>query len=335
MVVTEGYMDVIALARAGFPSVAPLGTALTEAQMTEAWRLAPEPILCFDGDAAGRRAAVHAVERILPLLKPGLSVHFALLPEGRDPDDLVRTEGTSALAAVLAHAVPLFEITWQMVREGRTLDTPERRAALEQAINAVTERIADPTIRRNYRALLHERNRTLFQKARDKRKPPGYAPLDRRLPPAGPPFAPRLAELAGRVFVAFLLAHPQILFHHAEQAVEALAGDKALSALIESALVMLANHPDMDGARLAEALEHAGEETLRATLGRHLASELQRQCPDPETDYRRMLSVLRDQALAHESEAVQTIIARELSPEAWQYFQSLQEERCRLQAETD
>src|SRR6185437_754301 len=113
-IVAEGYMDVIALHRAGFGgAVAPLGTALTETQLHELWRLAPEPVLCFDGDAAGRRAALRALARALPLLQPGRSLRFAELPPGEDPDSLVRGGGSSAFGEVLAAARPLSEVLWR------------------------------------------------------------------------------------------------------------------------------------------------------------------------------------------------------------------------------
>ncbi|HEY2110443.1 MAG TPA: DNA primase, partial [Dongiaceae bacterium] len=108
VVVAEGYMDVIALSEAGFPqAVAPLGTALTEEQIAELWRLVPEPTLCFDGDAAGERAAARAADRALPLLKPGQSLRFAMLPEGEDPDTLILAEGSAAMRALLDRALPL------------------------------------------------------------------------------------------------------------------------------------------------------------------------------------------------------------------------------------
>ena len=112
IIVVEGYMDVIALAEAGFPqTVAPLGTALTEDQIKLLWRMAPEPVLCFDGDAAGRRAAFRAVETALPHLQPGYSVQFAFLPDGLDPDDLVRQQGAAAFQQILAaRRAPLFDV---------------------------------------------------------------------------------------------------------------------------------------------------------------------------------------------------------------------------------
>src|SRR6185437_7977671 len=112
-------------------AVAPLGTALTETQLDELWRIAPEPVLCFDGDAAGQRAAGRALERALPLLKPGHSLKFAVLPAGEDPDTLILRQGVPAMREVLERTRPLAEVLWE-VETRRPVDTPERRAALEQ-----------------------------------------------------------------------------------------------------------------------------------------------------------------------------------------------------------
>src|SRR3954467_4632180 len=132
VIAVEGYVDVIAMVVAGFPAtVAPLGTALTEEQLGLLWKVADEPILCFDGDAAGRRAAYPAVDLALPRLLPGKSLRFALLPEGQDPDDLVRSGGRDAVAEILGSARPLGEMLWQRETEAGVFDTPERRAALE------------------------------------------------------------------------------------------------------------------------------------------------------------------------------------------------------------
>src|SRR5439155_3218254 len=112
-IVTEGYMDVIALHRAGFPTaVASLGTALTEFQLRELWRLSPEPILCFDGDAAGQSAAIRVLRRALPLLLPGQSLRFASMPSGQDPDSLIRAGGRIAFEEVLTAAQPMSEVLW-------------------------------------------------------------------------------------------------------------------------------------------------------------------------------------------------------------------------------
>ncbi|MGA3306707.1 MAG: DNA primase, partial [Stellaceae bacterium] len=140
-IVAEGYMDVIALRRAGFhTAVAPLGTALTENQIEELWKLAAEPILCFDGDQAGQRAASRALERALPLLKPGFSLRFATLPVGEDPDTLIARQGAEAMRAVLDRARPLAEVLWT-IETAHPLKTPEQRAALEQRLETQIRRI--------------------------------------------------------------------------------------------------------------------------------------------------------------------------------------------------
>lgn len=151
LVVVEGYMDVIALDQAGLPyAVAPLGTALTENQMTALWRIVPEPSLCFDGDAAGQRAAQRAAQRSLPLLKPGHSLKFVALPEGDDPDSLVRAKGTSAFTDLLHSALPLSETLWRMQVMNKNLETPEQRAGLRKDLRDMVKEITDSTVREYY-----------------------------------------------------------------------------------------------------------------------------------------------------------------------------------------
>jgi DNA primase len=151
VIAVEGYLDVTALHEAGFPeAVAPLGTALTEDQVAILWRMAPEPILCFDGDSAGRKAAYRAVDVVLPQLKPGSSVSFAFLPDGVDPDDLVRQQGPEAMEAVLARTRPLSGVLFEREWAAGDWSTPERRAALEQRLRGLVQTIADPGVRGHY-----------------------------------------------------------------------------------------------------------------------------------------------------------------------------------------
>jgi DNA primase len=163
LVVVEGYVDVIALVSAGFNgAVAPLGTALTENQLALLWKMVDEPILCFDGDRAGQKAAYRAADLALPHLKPGKSLRFALLPEGQDPDDLVRSGGRGAVEEVLGVAKPLAEMIWSREIEGGGFTTPERRAALEAKIGELTNGIRDEVVRRYYRQDLSERLNRAF-----------------------------------------------------------------------------------------------------------------------------------------------------------------------------
>ncbi|MEM6743719.1 MAG: DNA primase [Pseudomonadota bacterium] len=160
LIVAEGYMDVIALARAGFEdAVAPLGTAITENQLRLMWRMADEPILALDGDAAGLRAAYRAAELALPMLEPGKSLRFCLMPGGKDPDDLIREDGAEAMAAALDAALPLVEVIWRKTLDGRDLSSPERKAGLKRDLRAALKRIEDGSVREFYDGALFERFR--------------------------------------------------------------------------------------------------------------------------------------------------------------------------------
>lgn len=173
VIAVEGYVDVIAMVTAGFPAtVAPLGTALTEDQLGLLWKMADEPVLCFDGDGAGVRAAYRAVDLALPRLKPGKSLKFALLPQGQDPDDLVRSAGREAVAEVIGAARPLAAMLWARETEGHSFDTPERRAALEARIGEVTNAIADEAVRRYYREDFRGRLHQLFAPAQQAPREP-------------------------------------------------------------------------------------------------------------------------------------------------------------------
>jgi len=163
LVVVEGYVDVIAMVTAGFAAtVAPLGTALTEDQLALLWKMADEPMLCFDGDEAGRRAAYRAIDLALPLLKPGKSLKFASLPEGHDPDDLLRAGGRAAINEVIEAARPLAHVLWMRETEAGSLDTPERCAAFEARLAQVVASIGDDSVRKYYRSEFGDRLRRLF-----------------------------------------------------------------------------------------------------------------------------------------------------------------------------
>jgi len=163
LIVVEGYVDVIAMVTSGFGgAVAPLGTALTENQLALLWKMADEPILCFDGDRAGQKAAYRAADLALPHLKPGKSLRFALLPEGQDPDDLARSGGRGAIEEVVGAARPLAAMIWAREIEGGSFATPERRAALEARINELANSVRDEVVRRYYRQDLIERLQRTF-----------------------------------------------------------------------------------------------------------------------------------------------------------------------------
>lgn len=160
LIVCEGYMDAIALAEAGFGhAVAPLGTALTEDQLGLLWRAGPEPVLCFDGDAAGLRAAYRSIERALPFLEPGRSLFFCLLSGGMDPDDLIRQSGPAAMKQALEASLPLVEVLWRRERDAEAMDTPERQAGLEARLMQAAAQIRNPVVKAAYERDLKSRMR--------------------------------------------------------------------------------------------------------------------------------------------------------------------------------
>jgi DNA primase len=169
VIAVEGYMDVIALAQAGFENVvAPLGTALTENQMELLWRMNGEPVLCFDGDKAGLKAAWRAADLVLPSIQAGRTARFALLPEGKDPDDLVKADGPDAFRAVLGEARPLADLLWMRETAGGVFDTPERRAELEKTLRELTNRIRDESVRFHYNQEMRERVQSFFGSQRSR-----------------------------------------------------------------------------------------------------------------------------------------------------------------------
>src|SRR5271154_3398081 len=190
IIVVEGYIDAISVSEAGFPNVvAPLGTALTADQCALLWAMASEPTLCFDGDSAGRRAAFRDIEKAMPLIGAGKSLRFALLPEGQDPDDLVRLSGPEAMAERLKSAQPFADMLFIRETDGERFDTPEQRAALEWRLGEAVGKIADEPLRRHYQADVKRRLATFFGDERLSRGDGGATPAFS--PRRGGPFRPR------------------------------------------------------------------------------------------------------------------------------------------------
>ncbi len=263
VLVCEGYTDVIALARAGIAeAVAPLGTAITESQIALLWRMAPEPILCLDGDEAGKRAARRTAERALPLLKPGYSLLFATLPAGQDPDGLVEAGGAAAMEEVLAAARPLDQVVWEIeVGTGR-LDTPERLAGLEQRLEKHAFAIADRKVQQQYLTHFRQRLRALNQGWRGNlgRRPAGAASLR-----SAPETLRRRRE---QVLIATVVNHISILDKYDEAFGEVVLSDPALDKLRQEILMKYASEPHLDSQALKRHLLDQGfADVLAAVLG--------------------------------------------------------------------
>lgn len=278
IVVVEGYMDVIACQRAGIPAVAPMGTALTEEQMALLWRVSAEPVLCFDGDNAGQRAAGRAVERALPLLKPGRSFRFALLTGGQDPDDILRDKGAPALREALnaEKAVPFSRMLFEREREAvGPLDTPEKQAGLKGNLRKVAAVIADPDLSRAYKDFLlgayyqmlrpsdAERkaaHRTLYADRRAKRVQPimDMTPEARASLSLAKPPKPLVSAI-----VEALIDHPALLQDKAELFENQKLGDEGLDRLLSDLIGLTLDLQAFgDGVLRSRLIALGHEETL-------------------------------------------------------------------------
>lgn len=321
VIAVEGYVDVIALSTVGFPNaVAPLGTALTEDQLTLLWRMADEPILCFDGDKAGQRAANRALDLALPNLAAGKSLRFALLPEGQDPDDLARSGGPAAVERVLGAARPLVDVLWAREMEAGPLDTPERRAALEQRLRESLALIRDETLRRYYREEVESRLSALHPGSKggrfNRQGGGGRREFRGELRGGGPttpsarvsisPLLARSALFTGgttespreAIILCTVLVHPELLQNHAETLAELELEGKAAqmlrSLLLDGAARGEATDPSVTAARLERAgLKPAAE---RLTV---LVRPGDRWMLDPHADPLRLEDALRQAITLH------------------------------------
>ncbi|NNM77954.1 DNA primase [Sphingomonas sp. ID1715] len=269
MIVVEGYLDVIALAQVGIQeALAPLGTALTEHQIERLWRQVDAPLLCFDGDAAGQKAAFRAATRALPGLAPGRSLAFLTLPQGQDPDDLVRGGGAAAFEALAAAPEPLVDRLWNHEVGAGSLSTPEQKAGLRKRLNELAASIADPDVRQQYQAEFRERFETNFLQRKRPPYQPGprvpFRPGARWQPPQPASSEAKVVGATGidRVLVkgvvSGLLRFPDMLARHAEALHALQFGDPLVARLIDSLVDLALHEQALDTERLATILR-AGE----------------------------------------------------------------------------
>jgi DNA primase len=313
VIIVEGQMDAIALDQAGIgEAVAPLGTALTETQLELLWKLAPTPLLCFDGDAAGQKAALRAALRALPHVGPGRSLSFVTLPAGQDPDDLIRASGRAALEALLAEAEPLVERLWKHESTAGPLATPEQRAGLRQRLIDHAATIGDPNVRDQYR-------QEFLRRFGDLNRPPPRPPFQRqgqwsrggsgkggfgkggRFEPYRP-VSEGAKALAGagldprwlRAVLAGLLRHPTIAADHAEAIAALPIADQAAVRLRDALLSAALRYGALDQERLNTILTESGAASLAEGLRqeRGLAFSFTRRDADPERASRDLVLVI-------------------------------------------
>lgn len=256
LIVTEGYVDAISLTEAGIGSaVAPLGTALTEEQLDLLWRAGPEPILCFDGDAAGIRAAWRACDRALPLIEPGKTLFFVLLPDGMDPDDVVRVRGPQAMRDMLAGARPLVDLLWSRELEAEPLDTPERKAGFEARLMAAVGQIKHAVVKKAYERELRDR---LYWHFRPGKGGGGGQIGNHGQNPARKGFSPGPTGLPGLILVVRALESPQIMEQGREVLARAAFDDPDVQAIRDAAFHVYDNTEMLDRPAVAAHLRSLG-----------------------------------------------------------------------------
>lgn len=271
LVVAEGYMDVIALAEAGFTaSVAPLGTAVTEHQLAMLWRISDEPIIALDGDTAGLRAAMRVIDLALPLIEAGKSLRFALMPDGQDPDDVLRAEGSGAVQKILDGALPMVKLLWQRETEGKVFDSPERKAALDKALRDKIKLIKDPSVRQHYGQEIKDLRWALFRPARQSQS--GGPRRSWQAPPTAQATtrASVLASGAGQVtdhlreavILGAVLRNPAVALDF-EQGIENLTCAQPALQTIRDAVL---RHLDMGNDLPGKVSETIGADTLESFL---------------------------------------------------------------------
>jgi DNA primase len=354
LIVVEGYMDVIALVRAGFNgAVAPLGTALTDTQILELWKMAPagrhEPILCFDGDNAGQRAAFRAVERVLPHLMPDHSVRIAFMDGGDDPDSLLRKHGRKAMDEVLAAAKPLADVLWRMeveerTAEGRTLNTPEARAGLKAALEERVKQIADRTVQQFYFADIRNRLDGAFRsrperdqgfrghprggrwQKGDRWKEPLATPQDLRRPPLRD-----WADHRERILLGVLIHHPELFGEVDEQLGEAEFLNAGLNQVRIALMSVLSEAPDIDPPTLIARLrgEPCGQELDDLLNGLNLVlpdfAKTETPLERVRAGWQEIWTIVNLSHLKGEIERVKQDLIRETTPENWIRLQTLKE----------
>jgi DNA primase len=352
VIVCEGYMDVIALNRAGFAhAVAPLGTALTEQQIELLWRMAAEPIVCLDGDAAGQRAAAKAAERALPLLKPGLSLRFATVPSPEDPDSLIRTQGRQAMQQVLEDASPLSDVLWRQELAKHPIDTPERRAALDHDLMEKVSLIEDRAVQEQYRSFFRSRLWETFRAARETK--PAYRPFsggpargdfrkakgrrsndrgpDGRFRGAGlPSVPPPVWQSQERLLLLLVITHPMLLEEVAERLGNLRFSDSDLDKLRQEALKHLDGWGSLDSGDVQRHLRSCGFSQILDCLLEARAHDQQSAHikPDAPVEAARALwehvfKLYTEKELAVELQQAEHQLAADISDETFGYLNAL------------
>lgn len=339
LIICEGYMDVIAMDKYGIGyAVAPLGTALTEDQIQEAWKVVNEPICCFDGDTAGIRAAVRSVDRVLPILRPGYSLQYAFLPDKQDPDEFLKAKGTEEFLKVVTATVPLKDLLWRKTLEGKLVNTPEQKARIEKDIKEEVAKIADETVRGYY---IQEMKRKIYSDLvepgrSEHRRETSRQQTSKRSLVRGT--RTDLDDLVAKYVISAFVCYPQLAEEYEERLFNFTIKDSRLKALFEAVTEIVRDDPELkDEAELAaklDAKEDLGD--WKRLVDVHI---LKKQCPDiikmrKDLD-ERIIEVQLRQLEADIRESKRLLESGSFSDEDYKRYEMLRKERDMLLAEND
>ena len=347
VIVTEGYLDVIVLAQSGLSeTVAPLGTSLTENHISQLWKLTDEPVLCFDGDKAGLRAAGRAAERALPLLVPEKSLRFVRLPSGEDPDSLVTARGVDAINVLIDKAVPLAMMIWSLETQGRQIDTPERLAGLEKRLEDRTLSIADRKVQFQYRGLFRQKLKDLVN-ARSgvqgsgqggKRGGSSWGRADKNNGLLGGRSDPAiLKKRLEQGLLATVLNHPSLLDPFAEDLAMIVVSDPMLDKLLQEILKLHALAAKLDSTGLKNQLSKNGNgEILQSVLSSEVyvhAGFARASAPEDEvrSGFLEILARQLEPARREDLEEARQNYVNDPTDENWKRFEKLKFESARPQ----
>ena len=341
LIICEGYMDVIAMDKYGIGyAVAPLGTALTEDQIQEAWKVVNEPVCCFDGDGAGIKAAVRSVDRVLPILKPGYSLQYAFLPDNQDPDEFLKAKGTDEFLKIISGAVPLKDLLWKKTIDDKPIGTPEQKARIEKELKEEVAKIADETVRGYY---AQDMKSNIYQELVAKSRP--QKEIRREYQPQKPrPHSfvrdakTDLDDLVAKYIISAFVCYPQLIEEYEERLLDFSVKDNDLRRLYDVMLEIVRDIGEIkDESELSGLLEQKGVGDIlrRAVDGRIL----KKQCPDIIRMRRdldeRIIEVQLKQLEADIRECKRVLESGQFSEEDYRRFEALKKERDALLQENE
>ena len=316
-ILVEGYMDVIALHSAGFTgAVAPLGTALTENQIRILWQSCDEPLICFDGDGAGRKAAIRALYRALPILMPGKSLRFVSLPDPYDPDDMIRKKSPDAFRQVLHEAQNFADVLWQDLLGSYAVDTPEKQALFEQKVKETVSKIQNPDVRTYYQNDFKNRLWKLFHS--------GFKKGTKRIAKSGPVHVPVAGSQDMKMMLAYLISYPEVAETFMDTVLQIPVADQDLKGLLEKISTLFLDYGELSGEELKEKLGLNGFSPLSQEL--EMIQKSNRTTSEVTDILTHMIQESRRQVLQQEIEQKTALYFQNPDPDLWENIKTLKKE---------